>query len=254
MPKRIVIVGPRATLMRRSEEAVDRFLRGLEVGDVRFEPDGNVPPDFLVDERIAVEARRLNQNELLGNGYRGLEVKAATLQTVVAKVLKEQGPPPDDSSWFVFYSFSRPLPDWRQLERLLRGALADFKAQVENPPGELRVAPGCRLEFDRASQPHSSWFVPGGSVDHDAGGFTVAELITNLSICIEEKARKVEPYLSRYAEWWLAFEDTIAYGDLDDDELAELTKHVAVDHPFARVILVSPVEPHSGRIIFERAA
>ena len=74
MPKRIVIVGPRATLMRRSEEAVDRFLRGLEVGDVRFEPDGNVPPDFLVDERIAVEARRLNQNELLGNGYRGLEV------------------------------------------------------------------------------------------------------------------------------------------------------------------------------------
>ena len=240
--------------MRRSEKAVDRFLRGLGLGDVRFEPDGNVPPDFLVDERVAVEARRLNQNELLGSGYRGLEVTATPLQTAVAKVLKEQGPPPSASSWFVFYTFSRPLPDWRQLEQLLRAALAEFKARLEDPPHELRMAPGFRLEFERASRPHSSWFVPGGSVDHDSGGFTVAELITSLSICIEEKSRKVEPFLSRYAEWWLAFEDTIAYGDLDDDELAELNNHVAVDHPFARVILVSPVEPHSGRTIFERAA
>lgn len=239
--------------MRPSEKAVDRFLRGLGLGDVRFEPDGNVPPDFVVDERIAVEARRLNQNDRFGSAHRGLEVTATPLQAAVARVLTEQGPPPGSSSWFVFYTFRRPLPDWRHMERLLRAALAEFKARLHDPPGEIRVAPGFRLEFQRASR-HSSWFVLGGSVDHDSGGFTVAELITNLSICIEEKSRKVKPFLPKYAEWWLAFEDRIAYGDLDDDELAELKRHVAVEHPFARVILVSPIEPHSGRIIFEGAA
>jgi len=45
--------------MNDSERAISEYLDSLRIGGVQYEPDGNVPPDFLVDGRIAVEARRL---------------------------------------------------------------------------------------------------------------------------------------------------------------------------------------------------
>ena len=49
------------------ETAVDRFLRHSGFTDLVFEPDGNIPPDFVVEGRIAVEVRRLNQNSVSVN-------------------------------------------------------------------------------------------------------------------------------------------------------------------------------------------
>ena len=50
--------------MRQSERIVADFLVRRGYADVRYEPDGNVPPDFLVDDRIAVEAGVLNQHHV----------------------------------------------------------------------------------------------------------------------------------------------------------------------------------------------
>lgn len=240
--------------MRRSEHAIEQYLDTLGLGAVRFEPDGNVPPDFVVGGRIAVEARRLNQHEYAGGVLRGLEVTATPLQAAVTKILREQGPPPDGASWFVFYAFRRPLPPWRELERRLRAAISEFMERPHAQSHEMQIAPGFRLEFLPASAAHEWWFVHGGSIDHDSGGFTVAELIENISICLAEKTLKVAPYLQRYSEWWLAFEDTIALADLDTDELAELKQHLPSHHPFSRVVLVSPVAPHKGIDIIAKSA
>jgi len=46
-----------------SETQARRYLEHLGCKDIVYEPDGNVPPDFVVDGRIGVEVRRLNQNE-----------------------------------------------------------------------------------------------------------------------------------------------------------------------------------------------
>ena len=64
-----------------SEALVETYLKGLGQIDVHYELDGNVPPDFLVDGRIAVEVRRLNQNHDggSGSGPRGLEEAAIPL-------------------------------------------------------------------------------------------------------------------------------------------------------------------------------
>lgn len=63
--------------MDASEKLVESYLKGIFT-DVRYEPDGNVPPDFLADSRVAVEVRRLNQNhdDGSGKGPRGLEETA----------------------------------------------------------------------------------------------------------------------------------------------------------------------------------
>jgi hypothetical protein len=60
--------------MNESEQAVYKYLSSQDLGPVEFEPDGKgTPPDFLVDGLVAVEVRRLNQNEETVTGHRGLE-------------------------------------------------------------------------------------------------------------------------------------------------------------------------------------
>ena len=87
--------------MNDSERTVWRFLESLGLGLVEHEPDGKSPPDFLVAGRIAVEARRLNENEEVEGEHRGLEVTATPLRRAVIRALAQSGPPPGKYSWFV---------------------------------------------------------------------------------------------------------------------------------------------------------
>ena len=227
--------------MDTSERTVEQYLNSLAIGRVEYEPDGNVPPDFLVDGRIAVEVRRLNQNEEIDGGYRGLEVTAKPLDAIVAKILAESGPPPGQNSWFVLHTVWRPLPPWRAIEAMLRNAVQEFRKRLDDPPSEMRPARGLRLRFFRASERHETLLVPGGSTDHDSGGFVVAELVRNLRLCIPEKAQKVARYRHKYPEWWLAFEDRIGYGDLDEGDVLAMRDELTVSHQFDRVLLVNPL-------------
>jgi len=230
--------------MDTSERTVEQYLMSLSIGRVEYEPDGNVPPDFLVDSRIAVEVRRLNQNEELDGGYRGLEVTAKPLDAIVTKILGESGPPPGPNSWFVLYTAWRPLPPWKSIEAMLRSAVHEFREQLDNPPAEMRLARGLRLRFLPASERHETLLVLGGSTDHDSGGFVVAELIRNLRFCIPEKDEKIAKYRHKYPEWWLAFEDRIGYGALDESDVSALRRELAVSHQFQRVLLVNPLAAH----------
>lgn len=64
----------------------------------------------------------------------------------------------------------------------LRSALRDVKNQTNLGGHEVRVASRMRLRFTRASKVHPSLFVPGGSSDHDSGGFVLSEMAENLRI------------------------------------------------------------------------
>jgi hypothetical protein len=229
--------------MNDSERIAFQFLAGLEIGEVAYEPDGNIPPDFLIDGRIAVEVRRLNQNEEIDGGYRGLEVTSKPLHSLVTRVLDESGPPAGSRSWFVWYTVRRPLPPWNDLELLLRSAVQHFRERIEDPPQQIRLAPGLRLDFLRATDQHDTLLLLGGSSDHDSGGFVIAELLHNLDLCITEKAKKIAPLQHRYPEWWLVFDDRIAYGVLDRQDIAELRALLRAPHQFRRMFLVDPTLP-----------
>lgn len=231
--------------MNESEKAIYEYLTGQGLGTVVYEPDGKVPPDFLVDVdgRIAVEVRRLNQNEETAEGHRGLEEISKPLHALVRKALAAMGPPVGGTSWFVFYSYSRPLPPWKQVDVLLRNALQEVRNWPELGNHEVRVARKMRVRFTRASKVHPDLFVLGGSSDHDSGGFVVSEIAENLRICIAEKSAKVANVRSRYSEWWLALEDRIGYGVLDADDQRQLRELVRLDDQWKRIILVNPLKP-----------
>jgi hypothetical protein len=232
--------------MNDSEKSVYEYLTSRSLGTVVYEPDGKVPPDFLVDGRIAVEVRRLNQNETTASGDRGLEQVSKPLHEVVQNALAKAGPPVDGTSWFVFYSFGRPLPPWKELERLLAIALQEARGRPHLEDEEIRVTRKFRLSFTRASKTHQHLFVLGGSGDHDSGGFVVSEMARNLRICIAEKTSKVSSVRSRYSEWWLASEDRIGYGVLDESDRTLLRQLIEPDQGWSKIILVNPLNPSSG--------
>jgi hypothetical protein len=232
--------------MDATERRVYEYLLHCGFSGVVYEPDGNVPPDFSVEGRIAIEARRLNQHEDAGGVVRGLEETAIPFGQTVRQVLKTFGPPRDGASWFVGYSFQRPVPDRRVTMRLLRSALEQFAEHPQSTPQHsVELTHNFTLDFRPASKPHAQMFVLGGSGDHDSGGFVVSELMRNLSICVAGKSRRIAKCRSRYPEWWLVLVDHIAYGSLEseDVELLRGERTAWLGEIWQRIVLVSPLDP-----------
>ena len=232
--------------MNDSEKSVYQYLKNQGLGTVVYEPDGKVPPDFLVDGRIAVEVRRLNENEETDSGHRGLEEVSKPLNTLVRKALAAMGPPADGTSWFVFYTYRRPLPPWKTLDKGLRGVLREVREKPDPGECEVRVLSKMRLSFTRASKVHPNLFVLGSWSDHDSGGFVISDMAQNLRICIAEKSLKVSKFKGKYPEWLLALEDRIGYGVLDERDRNDLRELVRVEPPWSKIVLVNPLNPSRG--------
>jgi hypothetical protein len=143
--------------MDATEELARKYLEHIGSTSIEYEPDGNVPPDFIVNKRIAVEVRRLNQNELASIGFRGLEETEIPLRERIRTLLASFGPSRSGTSWFVCYTFRRPLPSWR----VLRDDLSCHLRSFLDDEGEksVKVNDVIDIEFRRASDPHPTLFV-----------------------------------------------------------------------------------------------
>lgn len=226
--------------MDSSEKIVFDYLSHQGFKDVVYEPDGNVPPDFLLDGRIAVEVRRLNQNEQTESGPRGLEEVAKPLWSRMNRLVKSLGPPIVRASWYVCYRFKRPVPPWKQLEPRLRDALLDFRDGNNHQRTRIDCSDGFSLQILPAGTLYSTFFVLGGCVDRDSGGWVLPELERNLRICVDEKSRKVSRVRTKYPEWWLLLVDHIGHGlsKLDREQFREQLQMV---HDWNKIILVDPL-------------
>jgi hypothetical protein len=231
--------------MDATEALAARYLESLGLGPVVYEPDGNVPPDFVLGTRVAVEVRRLNQGESLDGRIRGYEETRIPLIEAVRNAIAESGPP-RDHSWFVSVSFRRPAPAPRTAYKIVREALLSFRGQA--PPASLVLAKSIRLRFLAASKLHDHAFVLGGYSDTDAGGFVLGEMLEYIPIYVREKARKVAKYRHRYPEWWLVLVDLIGYG-AGLDEREELASALKWTGEWQKIILVSPLDPTKAVVL-----
>src|SRR5882762_8813042 len=140
--------------MDEGEQIASKYLRHLGFENIIHEPDGNVTPDFLVNNRIAVEVRRLNQNEIIDSGHRGLEVTAIPLMMKFNKLLSSLGTGGPGQSWFVRYTFARPLPRWARLQKAMREQLTAFqRCQHTQNQDTIVIEEYFRLQLIRASRP-----------------------------------------------------------------------------------------------------
>lgn len=225
--------------MKYEEEIARQHL--LSVGfvdtDLIYEPDGNGPPDFLVEGRIAVEVSRLNQHEITASGkVCGLEDLQFALHNSMENLFCSLGPPKNGRSWFVTYSFSRPLRVSRRLKSKVQQALA-FARDSQSEIRSIRINDNFKLALTPSTELFPYHFVPGGQGDNDSAGFIRHELIKNIEICVLKKTAKIAKVRSKYPEWWLVLIDQIGYGTRETIEIC---------HDWDKVILVNPLNPKSA--------
>ena len=233
--------------MDSSEKLALEYMRSRGFSDIRYEPDGNIPPDFLCDNRVAVEVRRLNQSHDQGGERKGLEETEIPLLRNIRDLFGTLGPPTLGQSWYVFYRFGRPLPKWKLLKPLIENEFRNFiRAEVHEPISKLRVTENFELDIFKSPTLRESFFVLGGYSDEQSGGFVVSEIVENLQQYILEKSRKIAGVRSKYPEWWLVLPDYIGHG-LDEFDQSIFRDQTSIDRgSFDKVILVNPRDSSNG--------
>lgn len=226
--------------MNLDEEIARQHLEHLGFRNVVHEPDGNIPPDYLVDGKIAVEVRRLNQHIKTGNRSIGLEEEAIPFVDGMEKIIDSIATP-EPSTWFVHLSFQRPIPRLATIrddvvQACMNAAKDDCYHQA------TRLPPNINLRFTKASSFLGSSFALGAVSDHDEGGLVYDLLTRNIDYCILDKTKKTEKHKSRYEKWWLVLVDHIDYC-LSTDELVSLKASRQKTPSWEKILLVSAIDP-----------
>lgn len=233
----------------KEEQLVIDSLREQGYTNIQFEPDGNIPPDILLNDEIAIEVRRLNQNIEIGNGFEGIEQAEYSFHGLLRSVMKTFPTDPGSNGAFVGYHFKRPLPSKKELRRLLHKTLKEHRLFITERR-KYKVNDNIILEFFPASKKLESLYKYGLSSDDDSGGLVVGLVYDNLKLVIREKEGKVSKYKSKYDEWWLALVDTVGF-IMDEHDIDQFNNRPKLEYDFDRILLVSPMSAKHWRFLYE---
>ncbi len=230
--------------MDESERIAERYLKSAGFGEVKYEPDGNVPPDFLVDGRIAIEVRRLNQNHECTTGKaKGREEVFIPFFRGLEQYLPTIAPSQGRGSWYVVPCFSRPLEKWPVLRQKINAALLEFARAPSKKPSPIHITPHLELLLDGPTEKfYPGLFVLGAALDEDQGGGVLSEVLRNLAICVPEKQAKVAAYRAKYPEWWLVLTNHIGH-TLTPEDQCRIRDLFQVSNTFDKIILVNRHDP-----------
>jgi hypothetical protein len=224
------------------EKIVNDYLVYKGYESIEYEPDGNIPPDFLVDGSIAIEVRRLNQHYESEDGETtGLEVTSFPLYGLVHDLLDSYDQLFTGKTYFVYLRFRRPLGKGKVVRNTVKEALDEFSKSPSVKTTEIKINNNLSLKIFPAGTPREGkLYLMAGYTDRDSGGWVLSELERNILICSEEKLQKVEKYRSSYPTWWLALVDHIGHG-IGDDEKRHLNNGLLSGHDWDKVIIVNPL-------------
>ena len=125
--------------MNREEKIAEAYLKSLGFKNVIFEPDGNIPPDFSIEGRIAVEVRRLNQNFFTKDEAHGLEETRIPLFRLLQSSLSEFDSHYKGDSYWVSIRFHRPIGKGDINKKVISRVLSSFLSKPFPLPCRVKV-------------------------------------------------------------------------------------------------------------------
>lgn len=226
--------------MNWDEKHAKEFLLNLNLGEIVYEPDGNIPPDFLIEGKIAVEVRRLNQYVEVESEMVGIEKAEYAVRNLFRQILSQFPAKKGESCYFVTLNYSRPLPNARGLRKKLKTALNSF-LEEKKEKSILRIDENIDIEIWLAGNmlPHKFNF--GCIDDSDNGGWIEFELKKSIEISLKEKNEKIRNFKDKYSEWWLLLVDHIAFG-YDEEDSSEIKRLLDIDHNWNRLIMLDAAD------------
>jgi hypothetical protein len=233
--------------MNREEEITETYLKSLGFTDVIFEPDGNIPPDFTIDGRIAVEVTRLNQHFFTKDEVIGLEEHRIPLFKLIESSLKEFDSQYRGYSYWVSIRFHRPIDRGNTNKKAITKALSEFMCKPFPLPYNIEVTENINFHIWSRQAIEGKVFRFAGGTDRESGGFVLSEFKRNFDHCVKEKSEKIKGHYDKYTSWWLVLIDTIAYG-FDEDDKNEIKLMVTMNPVWDKVIVLDGIK---GKNILE---
>ena len=231
-----------------AEEAIaNKYLLDLNLGGVSYEPDGNIPPDFLVNNHIAVEVRRLNQAVLEGESWQGLERTAISVKEEISKIAASFGAPDDGRGWYYCFRLFRRANNMRVLRTTIRDWFNEFNSSRDGPRNKFSND-SLEILFHEARTTTEAKFQFGIGTDYRATDFVLPSLAANIQRAIDEKTSKVAKAKIDYKIWWLVLVDRIGFPFSADVEV-RLRPQLQLPRKFNRMIIIGL----NGRVEFEMA-
>jgi len=229
-----------------------KYLESIGFRKIDYEPDGNIPPDFLVESSIAIEVRRLNKHiETQHPGeFEPLEKLKSSLIPKINAIFKRYSNISFYNSALVTIDFSRPLVASKQLLRQIKISLDEHLPYLKNidKRKDVKINENLTISLWPIDSKYESPYILGAFLDNDSGGLVVSDVYNNLRLIIKEKENKIKPYFSKYPTWWLVLVDCIGYG-LNDYDMDQLNGMKIETHLFEKIILLDPLEPTKYKIL-----
>jgi len=222
--------------MDNEEKIAELYLKKL-FRNVVFEPDGNITPDFLANDNIAVEVRRLNQNHFGGDKVKGLEQKQIRLYDSFSKVCSEFDTKVDEDCYCVMLEYHRPIDKMKPLGKVLKEALKDFLL-APSTPKTISIGTNFEIQILKGGSQTKQKFRIGGESDHDSGGWIHEIYTENINHAIAEKAQKISVHKFKYPTWWLVLVDNL--GSLDEYDKPDILKHLNKNSVWDQVVVIHP--------------
>ncbi|MDE0077487.1 MAG: hypothetical protein OXO50_08210 [Caldilineaceae bacterium] len=243
--------------MNSKELHAKQWLQRQGYDNMHFVPDPNdQPPDFIVNDSIAVEVTRLNL--MFGDQNTGLESIEIPLSRTIRSALNDAPQPPPGCKIFVRCDlFGVDLPKKDAVIREIQRTSSDYVQYVKHALRQNQKPSFCRDEADfgmsiRFATSTDSLTNEFKLEQVSAGigefGQISSDSIDNINRCIDTKTDKIRDKHDLYTEWWLILaEHNINTTELrHTDELQAVKDNLTDTSLWSRIIVISNLNgmPH----------
>lgn len=224
--------------MKREEQIALDYLNIIS-NDVVYEPDGRIPPDFKLNQIIAVKVRRLNKNINVGRFRKGLEQSQHSLVDGLSEIIREFDSPIPKDNYRIKLRISRPTPKIKKLKSVVKKELWNFLENRPEMPFEIKLSDNVSIILSKEKRESSKVFHIAIISDQGRCGWTAPDYLENINFCISEKTKRIQKYKSKYPEWWLVLVDFLA-GGIGEPERTFVIQHINKGSDWKKIIVIHP--------------
>jgi hypothetical protein len=224
--------------LNSEEKIAFAYLKSEGYNLIKYEPDGNVPPDFLINGNIAVEVRRLNENYFEKDKVIGHYEDYVGLWELLSNFLLTYKNEDMESSYWLSFGYERPIPTSAQLKKNLKIQLDRF---IQNPVPNIKIAvtPTFFIWLNPITSEGKHKILVGSAHDDNGGGSVTQIYISNINYCFKEKTIKIEKFKNKYSQWWLILVDTMFYRVISNSK-DKLKDNLVLPDAWEKLIILDP--------------
>lgn len=226
--------------MKKEEIIVKEFLIYKGYYPIEFEPLGKSKSlDFLINNKIGVEVRRLNQYMNIDGIIEPIEKLEHKIESQFEKILDELNDPKLSFSIAVLLEYKRPLSPTKQFQKELKDSIV-LSTQLQNFNANIQFSKNLAYSLFLKEKSDKTYELRG-VLDKDRGGAIQDIRYEALKFSINEKSKKLNHLKDEFSELWLILVDDISQR-IDKMVRLDLKRYPLINSIFDRIILISKID------------